>query len=148
MALARLPHSLQGSICETDERPAEPPDGTTLAEPRWFIVTFGGRKMIALYALLFRILSGERYAPASREDTKLWLACLAAVPPAMGVAYWWSGIASDWSLFWIWVGGTLEGFLFLLLWYAVSRFPGSKSISVLAGVGWVAAFGAAFLVNR
>ena len=104
--------------------------------------------MITLYALLFRILSGEKYAPASREDTKLWLACFAAVPPEMGIVYLWAKIASDWSLFWIWFGATLEGIWFLVFWYAASRLPGIKSISALAGVGWVAAFWIAFQVNR
>lgn len=43
--------------------------------------------MIALYALLFRILSGEKYASAPKENTKLWLACLAAVPPCFGIVW-------------------------------------------------------------
>lgn len=104
--------------------------------------------MIALYALLYRIFSGEKYAPASREDTKLWLALFAAVPPEIGIAYLWATVASDWSTIWIWLGATVEGVLFLSFWYAISRLSGIKSISALAGAGWIAAFWIAFQINR
>jgi hypothetical protein len=63
--------------------------------------------MIAVYAIIFRILSGEKYNPASKEDTKLWLSFFAAVPPGIGITYFWTTISSGWSVFLIWLSATL-----------------------------------------
>lgn len=91
---------------------------------------------------------GEKYAPASNEDTKLWFACLAAVPPEMGIAYLWAKVASDWPIFLIWLGATCEGLIFLILWFLISRLPGIKSIGAIAIIGWVAAFLIAYRINQ
>ena len=104
--------------------------------------------MIAIYALVFRILSGEKYSPASREDTKLWLALLASVPPFMGVLFPVAAISHNWPVFIIWLCATLEGVTLLIFWFLIMKMPGLKSISLLAIIGWGIAFGMAFYLNR
>ena len=104
--------------------------------------------MIAIYALVFRILSGERYVPASKEDTKVWLALLAVVPPEMAIAYAWAKLEHDWSLTWIWLSATVVGCCLLVLWFLITKLPGIKSVGALALLGWLAAFCTAFYINR
>jgi hypothetical protein len=104
--------------------------------------------MIAIYALVFRILAGERYVPASKGDTKVWLALLAAVPPEMGVTYTWAKLSHDWPLFWIWLSVTGVACCLLVLWFLITKLPGIKSVGSLALLGWLAAFGTAFYINR
>jgi hypothetical protein len=104
--------------------------------------------MIAIYALVFRILSGERYAPASKEDTKVWLSFLAAFPPVVGLAFVFVSLSRDWPLFLIWLSATAEGCSLLVVWFFITKLPGLKSIGALALLGWLTAFGAAFYINQ
>jgi len=94
------------------------------------------------------MLSGERYAPASKEDSKVWFAALAAVPPAIGLALGLARLARDWPLFLIWLSAIAEGCSFLVIWFFITKLPGLKSISALALLGWLNAFGAAYYINR
>ncbi len=104
--------------------------------------------MIAVYALLFRIFSGEKYNPPSREDTKLWFALLASTPPCIGISYLLSKMSHDWPIFFIWAGATLVGVALLVFWFLITKLPGIKSISLLAIIEWAVAFWLAFNLDR
>ena len=104
--------------------------------------------MIAIYALVFRILAGEKYVRTSREDTKVWLSALAAVPPGIGLTVVWAQLTATWPTFFVWLTVAALACAFLVVWFGISRLRRLPWICTLAVVGWIVAIAGAIYLNR
>lgn len=100
--------------------------------------------MNMLTALLGRILAGERYQPASKEDSRIWFSLLAAFPFPVIVAFLTASLMKDASLPWIWLSWAVLGLAFSGLWLFLFRRFQLRGLSLIAVGAWLCAFALAF----
>ncbi|MBL9190093.1 MAG: hypothetical protein JNK23_21615 [Opitutaceae bacterium] len=100
--------------------------------------------MNMLTMLLARILAGERYQPATKEDSRIWLSLLGTFPFFLVGAFFTAPHTKDASLPLIWLSWAVGGLAFLAIWMALFRAFRLPGLGVIAVVGWLAAFAAAF----
>ena len=99
-----------------------------------------------LTMLLARILAGERYQPATKEDSRIWISLLGAFPFPVVAAVLTAQHTKDASLALVWLTWVIEGLAFLAIWRALFRAFHLPTLGAIAAVGWLAAFAAAFYI--
>jgi hypothetical protein len=102
--------------------------------------------MNMLTMLLARILAGERYQPATKEDSRIWLSLLGALPFFIVGAFSTAPHTKDASLPLIWLSWVLGGLAFLAIWMVLFRTFRLPALGAIAARGWLAAFATAFYI--
>jgi hypothetical protein len=100
--------------------------------------------MNMLTMLLARILAGERYQPGTKEDYRIWISLLGAFPFPVVVGILTAPHTKDASLPLVWLSWVVGGLAFLAIWRVLFRAFQLPALGVIAAVGWLAAFAAAF----
>src|SRR5438552_3968605 len=100
--------------------------------------------MNMLTSLLGRILAGERYEPATKEDSRIWFSLLAAFPFPVMAAFLVSPLTKDASLPLVWLSWVFLGISFAGIWLFLFRKFQLKILGLIAAGAWLCAFTIAF----